>query len=172
MTKPSATTSLSGDRRVPKTHGRIVFRGVIDSLQAECIEVQVLAAEQDLELCARFGEILDYLRAIMVAEVKDTPLSEPFLFGMEAEEIHRASQTIERHLPSYTQGALAAQINSFRAKVRAAELSAIRVFSQEESEPGVYPRDDIPFGLNRLSSALWWLFCDHVAKLPKTETAP
>ena len=152
-------TSLSGDQLVPKTHGRIAFRGVIDTLEAEVIEAQVLAGEHgESELCAMLGEILEFLRAIMAAEVKETPLPSLPLFGMELEEIHRRSHNIEGSpgmalpRPSHTQGPLAARLNTLRAKVREAELLAVRVFGPAE-------RDDIILALNRLSSALWWLHC-------------
>ena len=179
--KAEHMTSLSGKRLVSKTHGRIAFRGLIDTLEAEVIEAQVLAsrlsgsgepdsAEPDSvessgsAMCGKLGEVLDYLRAIMSAEVKETPLPPPFLFGMDAEEIHRQSHDTEGiftavPLPAYTQGPFAARLNTLRAKVREAELLAVRVFG-----PGENPqRDDIILALNRLSSALWWLFCKYVS---------
>ena len=171
MKKPEHMTSLSGNRMVSKTHGRIVFRGLIDTLEAEVIEAQVLASERGSgELCANLGEVLDYLREIMAAEVKEIPLPPPCLFGMDAEEIHRQSHSMEGfrpspknlhqeevYLPHYTHGALAARINTLRAKVREVELCAVRVFCPEEGPE----RGDIILALNRLSSALWWLFCHH-----------
>ena len=177
----SRMTSLSGNRRVSKTHGRIAFRGVIDTLEAEVIEAQVLAFQTKdgassggLELCGSLGEILEYLRAVMSAEVKETPLPPPFLFGMDAEEIRRQSHDTEaifglaQPLPAYTQGPLAARLNTLRAKVREAELLAVRVFgaaadASEAEEPHQTPREDIILALNRLSSALWWLFCKYLS---------
>jgi len=198
--KAEYMTSLSGNRMVPKTHGRIAFRGAIDTLEAEVIEAQVLASElgekanfaesetnagvccgicRDMcrDICRELGEILDYLRAIMAAEVKETPLPPPFLFGMDAEEIHRLSRRpvdqdkggdFGAALPAYTQGPLAARLNTLRAKVRETELLAVRVFGPEENpygiaagETGITPREDIILALNRLSSALWWLHCKY-----------
>ena len=176
--KPEYMTSLSGGRLVSKTHGRIAFRGLIDTLEAEVIEAQVLASQMgEKEILGYLGEILEYLRAIMSAEVKETPLPPPFLFGMDADEIHRASHNSGGGLPalpSYTQGPLAARINTLRAKVREAELFCVRIFgpkenpegpgAQEADEPDQVPRDDIILALNRLSSALWWLFCRYNSK--------
>ena len=154
-------TSLSGDRRISKAHGRIVFRGLIDSLEAELIEAQVLASERgEKDICEKLGEVLDYLRSIMAAEVKEAELKPPFLFGLEAKEIHwRSHHTGGFVLPSYTQGPVAVRINTLRAKVREVELLAVRVFGQEDPKP----RDDIILALNRLSSALWWLFCSFIS---------
>jgi ethanolamine utilization cobalamin adenosyltransferase len=165
--KPEYMTSLSGDRMVPKTNGRIIFRGKVDSLEAEFIEAQVLASRLgEEEFCGYLGEILDFLRALMAAEVKDTPLLPPLLFGMDAEEIHRRSHAAAGKtfiFPSYTQGPLAARLNSLRAHVRELELLAVRVFGPEEiAEAALDEREDIILALNRLSSALWWLFLRHV----------
>ena len=172
--KAEYMTSLSGDRLVSKTHGRIVFRGLIDTLEAEVIEAQVLTSQLGEEaICHGLGEILDCLRALMAAEVKETPFPPPFLFGMDAEEIHRLSHNTEGSLgavpmPAYTQGPLAARLNKLRAKVREAELLAVKVFGPGESTQGTdasdfNPREDIILALNRLSSALWWLYCKYLS---------
>ena len=183
-------TSLSGADMVPKTHARIAFRGVIDTLEAEVIEAQVLAAKgstgakgsagsegtsgsSGTDVCVCLGEILEYLRAVIAAEVKETPLPPPFLFGMDDGEIHRRSHEAfvsdtggKPLLPAYTQGPLAARLNTLRAKVREAELIAVRIFGPpgEAKEKESIRRDDIILGLNRLSSALWWLYCDYVRR--------
>jgi len=158
--KPEYMTSLYGDHLVPKTHGRIVFRGLIDTLEAEVIEAQVLAAELgEMAVIGNLGELLDFLRALMAAEVKETPLAPPFLFGMDPEEIHRQSHTVAvSALPSYTRGPLAARLNTLRAKVREVELCAVKVFGPAAAED---KREDIILAMNRLSSALWWLYCKH-----------
>ena len=152
-------TNLFGDQKVSKADGRIAFRGLIDSLEAEFIEAQVMASERgEKDICEKLGEILNYLRILMGSEVKETQLEPPFLFGLEANEIHRQSHnTCPFVLPDYTQGPVAARINKLRAKVREAELLAVRVFGQAPK-----PRDDIILALNRLSSALWWLFCSYI----------
>ena len=170
--KPEHMTALSGNCLVPKYHARIAFRGKIDTLEAEVIEAQVLAAKAgEGEFCGFLGEVLEYLRAIMAAEVKEKPLAALSLFGMDADEIHRKSHNIKGKtfkLPSYTQGPIAARINTLRAKVREVELLAVKVFGPKEkgakidvSETDSAEREDIILAMNRLSSALWWLFCEY-----------
>jgi ethanolamine utilization cobalamin adenosyltransferase len=157
--KPEYMTSLSGTKLVSKTHERIAFRGLVDTLQAEVIEAQVLASGLgEAETNAKLGEILDYLRTLMAAEVKETPLPPPFLFGMDAEEMRRRSHEVfisgaegKAVLPDYSQGPMAARLNYLRAKTREVELLSVKVFGQD--------REDIILALNRLSSALWWLTC-------------
>jgi ethanolamine utilization cobalamin adenosyltransferase len=165
--KPEYMTSLSGTALVPKTHGRIAFRGLIDTLQTELIEAQVLASQLGEEgICSSLGEILTFLRALMAAEVKETPIPPPFLFGMEAEEIHRLILEAEWGsfpVPAYSQGPLAARINKLRAKVREVELLAVRVFGPQEEAGQSQEREDIVLAMNRLSNALWWLFCKFVS---------
>ena len=175
--KPEHMTSLSGSRMVPKTHGRIKFRGCIDSLEADLIEAQVLASDlNESDILAKLGEVLDYIRSLMRAEVGETPLAPPVLFGMGADEIHRRSHDAGGRilrLPSYTQGALAVRLNTLRTKVREAELLAVEVFGPgelppeaglRELSPETSPREDIVLALNRLSSAFWFLYCNHTDK--------
>ena len=168
--KPEHMTILSGYKRVPKTNPRIAFRGLIDTLQSEVIEAQVLASGLgDKEVCAMLGEVLDFLRAMMAAEVKETLLMPPFLFGMDAEELHRQSHEAfirgaegKPVPPDYTQGPMVARLNTLRAKTREAELLAIKVFGPKganEAGASLHEREDIVLAVNRLSSAFWWLTC-------------
>jgi ethanolamine utilization cobalamin adenosyltransferase len=156
------TTSLSGDRRVSKADGRIRFRGLIDSLEAETIEAQILADSLgEGYYRGALGEVLDCLRHILAAEVKESPLAMPSLFGLSADELHDRTHDVTRSfglpghpLPDYRQGPLAARLNTLRAHIREAELCAVRVFGEEGAA-----REDLCQALNRLSSALYWLFC-------------
>ena len=170
--KPEHMTSLTKDRLVPKTHPRIVFRGIIDSLEAEVIETQVVISEfekkagslnsRNSELSGNLEEILKFLRAIMAAEVKEEPLSSPFLFGMNSEALQQKSHEFFESgntplLPTYTHGRLASRLNILRTKVREAEIAAVRAFGPGEEDE----REDIILALNRLSSAFWILYCRH-----------
>ena len=169
-------TSLYGSTLVSKTHGRIAFRGLVDLLQAEVIEAQVLASTLgDTEICGALGEILAFLRTLMAAEVKETPLPPPFLFGMDAGEIHRQSHEVfirnaegKPALPDYTHGPLVARLNTLRAKTREVELLSVKVFGPQDTNEAEPEREDIILALNRLSSALWWLTCQWQNKISIT----
>lgn len=160
--KPEYKTSLYGSRMVSKTHGRIVFRGALDTMEAEVLEAQILAAEMGENwYCQCLGEILVCLRNIMGCEVNNIPLPPVWLFGFSAEELRLKSQDVknsfnmkEHPLPEYTLGKLAIRLNYLRARVRELEILAVRVFRS---------RIDIITALNRLSSAFWWLFCRYAA---------
>ncbi|AEF83474.1 ethanolamine utilization cobalamin adenosyltransferase [Leadbettera azotonutricia ZAS-9] len=167
--KPEHKTHLAGNRLVSKSHGRIAFRGMIDVLEAEVLEAQVLASGLGEEwYCTCLGEVLDYLRAIMIAEVKSEPFPSLKLFGLALDEIHQQSHDVKaafglaRHpLPDQSMGPLVARINYLRARVREGELLAVRIFGRLTGR-----RQDLITAMNRLSSALWWLCCKKIAATP------
>jgi ethanolamine utilization cobalamin adenosyltransferase len=160
-------THLSGDVLVPKTHGRICFRGVLDALEADVIEAQVLASSLgEGWYTEKLGEVLDCLRTVLAAEVKEIPLPEFSFFGLSEEELHaqshdvRAAFGMDGHpTPDYTLGPLAVRLNTLRTRIRQGELLAVRVFWKD----GADGREDIIRVMNRLSSALYWLFCRAVS---------
>jgi ethanolamine utilization cobalamin adenosyltransferase len=165
--KPEYMTHLSGSRLVPKTHGRIAFRGIIDSLEADVMEAQVLASSLgEGWYCERLGEVLDCLQNILAAEVKETPLPEFRLFGLSGEELHAQSHDVQGifgmawPLPDYTMGPLAVRLNTLRTRLREGELIAVRTFWVHDGDAGGRcGREDINRAMNRLSSAVFWLFC-------------
>jgi ethanolamine utilization cobalamin adenosyltransferase len=170
-------TSLSGNNMVPKIDGRIRFRGLIDSLEAEIVEAQILADSLgEPYYRAALGEVLDCLRHMMAAEVKESPFTMPYLFGLSVEELHRQTHDVTgafglagHPLPAWEQGPLAARLNTLRTRIREVELCALRIF-RAAGEAGTAasrsgtPREDLPMALNRLSSALYWLFCRSVSR--------
>jgi ethanolamine utilization cobalamin adenosyltransferase len=150
-------TGLSGSRLVRKTHGRIAFRGMIDSLEAEILEAEILAAGLGAEwYCASLDEVLGVLREILAAEVRETPLPPFKLFGLSLDDLHGQSHDIEgafgfpHPVPAFSMGPLAVRLNTLRTKIREGELLTVRVLRR---------RKDIITAMNRLSSALYWLFC-------------
>ncbi|MDR1105313.1 MAG: hypothetical protein LBL44_03050 [Treponema sp.] len=157
MKIPPGMTCLSGGRLVRKRCGRIAFRGMIDTLEAEVLEAQVLSLEEGAPwCCVSLGEVLEALRKILASEVKEEPLAPFGLFGLSLDEIHRQSHDPEHAfgfphpVPGHSMGALAVRLNTLRARIREGELLAVRVLRR---------RKDIALAMNRLSSALYWLFC-------------
>lgn len=160
--KPEEMTHLRGNQLVSKCHPRIAFRGQLDSLMARIMQVQIVACECDKECVAQeLEELLRFVRCILGAEVKDEPLPEMNLLGMNSAQIREISHHVREHLgishpiPSYTMGKLCVSLNQLRTQVREVELSAVNAFCREESET----RPDIIEGLNRLSSCVYILFC-------------
>lgn len=151
-------THLRGNLLVPKTHPRIEFRGRLDSLTAEILGVQLLAAEEEPRVAEDLEDVLGCVRAILGAEVKDEPLAPGPLLGMDSAELrycsHHVKETlgIDHPIPNYRMGRLCVALNRLRTQVRETELSAARAFPGGE-------RQDIIEALNRLSSCVYILFC-------------
>jgi ethanolamine utilization cobalamin adenosyltransferase len=165
--KPEHMTHLRANLLVPKTHRRIAFRGAVDSLEADTLEAGLLAAELgEEEIKKGLEEILRCLKGIMSAEVNETPLEAPRLFGLSAGELHEQSHKVKASFgmphptADFSMGPLALRLNTLRTRVRAAELLAVKAFCPQSG----YPREDIILSLNRLSSAVYWLFCRHVSR--------
>jgi ethanolamine utilization cobalamin adenosyltransferase len=168
--KPDYLTCLRGDILVSKSHERIRFRGCIDSLEADVLEAQALAAEKgETALCTDLEDALHCLREIMKAEVTGRPLAPPRFFGFSADELHARTHDVkgafgfDHPVPAHTMGAAALRLNTLRARIREAEVLAAGIFSPVNAA-GVPAenrevREDILYALNRLSSAVYWLFC-------------
>ena len=80
--KPEHMTHLNGDVLVRKDHPRILFRGKLDTLEAELILCQLA----DESLAAPVGEILALARQIIRCEVLEEPLKWEKLCGLTEEE--------------------------------------------------------------------------------------
>lgn len=160
--KPENMTHLRGNLLVDKSHPRIALRGQLDDLQAKVLETQVTACREGrAPLAETLQEMLEYLRAILGAEVREAPLGELGLLGMGAEELRQYSHHIPERLgiphpvPCYTMGAVVVALNALRTQVRVCELAAVNAFGQE--------RQDLIQALNRLSSAVYILICRELA---------
>ena len=164
--KPEDMTHLHGNLLVPKTHPRIAFRGRLDSLMALVIEVQCAAADRgDGQVAEQLEEILGCLRSILSAEVKEEPLKELTLLGLDSAGLRRVSHHVKEEIgiphpvPSYRMGPTVAALNRLRTQVRETELSAAQAFDS----PQGCTRRDIVEALNRLSSAVYILLCRYLA---------
>ncbi|MCL2828473.1 MAG: hypothetical protein FWD99_07035 [Oscillospiraceae bacterium] len=167
--KPEHMTQLLGDALVSKNHPRIIFRGKLDSLQAQVvlIQCQLQAVGEQEALIADLQDILTYLREIMRCEVLDTSLTTAQIIGLTYKELREQSHNPQKFfnveqmaLPDYTQGKTSALLNSLRTAVRETEAAAVSAF---ESKDGV-SRPDLIRALNRLSGAVHILMCRVLAE--------
>lgn len=164
--KPEDMTHLRGSLLVKKTHPRIIFRGKLDSLRAAVLEAQAMAhRENKPELRDELGQVLEHISLVLGAEVKGEPLEERSFLGLDQAGLRRVSHQvreefhIDHPVPSWEMGELALRLNTLRTQVREAELAAVAAFEY----PGEAPREDIIREMNRLSSAVYILFCKLVA---------
>lgn len=162
-------THLHGRTLVPKDHPRIVLRGMLDTLQAKVLLLQTEACAPLLR--RDLGDILEAIRQILRAEVKDCALPEAPLLGMDEQTLHRMSHEIketfgfDHPIPSADMGRIALQLNLLRTEIRAVERSAVTAFPPGTAQE----RTDIIRQLNRLSSAAYLLFCRTLAGYYKEE---
>lgn len=157
--KPEEMTHLSGNVLVPKSHPRIAFRGMIDTLEAELLLAQE-AAQDKPQLLSALQEMLDFVRSLIRADVLNEPVAELRLCGLTETELREHSHFPQKYyaqphfMPTYTDGRAMLQLNRVRTIVRQAELACYRAFCDRD---GVLSRSDILTALNRLSSLCWIL---------------
>lgn len=147
--KPEHMTHLDGDTLVPKTHPRIRFRGMVDTLEAELL------------LCGEATrEILNLARRLIRCDVLNEPVGDFTLYGLTADEQRKHSHFPQDHygiphfMPDYSDGERVLRLNRCRSICRQAELAAVDAFSDRD---GNLTREDIVQALNRMSSMLYIL---------------
>ena len=154
--KPEHMTHLNGEILVPKTHPRIVFRGRLDTLEAELILCQLAGAH----LAASVGEVLELARQLIRCDVLEEPVPERKLCGLTEEELRKRSHFPQEYygqphfMPSVSDGEVIARLNRARCAAREAQLAAVAAFCDREGNP---TRVDILRSLNRMSSMLYIL---------------
>ncbi|PKM81856.1 MAG: hypothetical protein CVU89_07475 [Firmicutes bacterium HGW-Firmicutes-14] len=163
--KPEHLTHIHGRILVAKNHPRIKFRGKLDHLQALLISAIIdIEGFGYRELTRDLGEMLEYCRQIMSAEVTGAPLAPLTFRGLSNLEIREHSHHPRRHYdvshifiqPGH--GRVMAQLNLLRTETRELELAAMDAFhGQPEGieRPEGMERPDILQSLNRLSSLVY-----------------
>jgi len=161
--KPEDMTHLNGDVLVKKTHPRIAFRGVMDTLQSEIILCQLMVTK---ELAKPLQELLELSRQIIACDVLEKPLHWDQLLGLRSEELRSRSHRPQdfygqpHFMPSASDGAAVVWLNRCRCAARSAELAACRAFDTPEGSS----RPDLLQALNRLSSSIYLLMIEEKAK--------
>lgn len=164
--KPEHMTHLNSDILVEKTHPRIAFRGVMDTLQSEIILCQLMVSG---ELAHRMQELLELARQIIACDVLDQPLHFERLLGLTEEELRSRSHRPQdfygqpHFMPSASDGAAVVWLNRCRCAVRRGELAACRAFATPEGSS----RPDLLKALNRMSSSVYLLMIEEKAKQGK-----
>jgi len=155
--KPEHMTHLNGDVLVLKTHPRILFRGAMDTLEAELVLCQLAA---DAETAKSVGEILQFARMLLRCEVLGEPVPSGKLCGLTPEEIRSHSHRPQdfygqpHFMPGAADGMGIARLNRCRCAAREAELRAVAAFTDADGCP---TRGDLLQAMNRISSMLYIL---------------
>ena len=166
--KPEYITSLNAKEMVSKDDPRIMFRGKMDTFQAEILKIQLTAEKiGDEQLTGEMEAILKYCRSILSAEVLEAEIKEITLFGMNDEELRYVSQHprkffgIDHMAPDHNMGEVCVELNLLRARSRELELAGVKAFYVHNR----VVRNDILKALNRLSSAIYIIYCRHLSKM-------
>lgn len=155
--KPEQMTHLNGDVLVLKTHPRIRFRGVVDSLEAELLWC---ALRFDGQLRKDLLKILNLARMLIRCDVMNEPVPEGKLCGLTEDEQRSHSHRPQdfygqaHFMPEVGDGETILLLNRCRTAARAAELAAAAAFTDEN---GNAVRADIQRALNRMSSMIYIL---------------
>ena len=161
--KPEHMTHLNREILVPKTHPRILFRGSLDTLEAELILAQIAAPR----VAGKLEEILSLARRIIRCDVLEEPLEEVSLCGLTQSQLRHRSHFPQEYygtahfMPAASDGPGIARLNRARCAAREAELRAVEAFSDRDGNP---TREDILRALNRMSSMLYLLMLEEKSK--------
>ena len=153
--KPEHMTHLNAEFLVDKTHPRIAFRGVMDSLEAALL---LAAAEAEGNIRTQLLEALAYTRYLLGQEVLEQPIVCEALGGMDEQQLRERSHRPQdfygkpHFMPSPEDNKSLLLVNLARCKAREAELAAVKAFQNQEGLP---QRLDLLQALNRLSSFLY-----------------
>ena len=161
--KPEHMTHLNGEYLVPKNHPRILFRGKLDTLEAELILCQLASGQ----LAKPVGEILALARQLIRCDVLEEPVVSEKLCGLTQTDLRTRSHFPQDYygqphfMPGVEDGAVIARLNRARCAAREAELAAVEAFSDREGNP---VRTDMLQALNRMSSMLYLLMIQEKSK--------
>ena len=161
--KPEHMTHLNSQLLVPKNHPRILFRGKMDTLEAELIQCQLA----DRRLVTPVGEVLALARRLIRCDVLEEPVPEGKLCGLSEAELRKRSHFPQNYygqphfMPGVEDGEIIARLNRARCAAREAELAAVTAFSDRDGNP---VRPDILRALNRMSSMLYLLMIQEKKK--------
>ena len=158
--KPEHMTHLLADVLVPKNHPRIVFRGMVDLLEAEILLAGQYALEHGRKQTAgELEEILSYVRNLIRCDLLDERLPEDGkLCGLTQQQLREQSHLPHKYLgqphfmPSFSDDGMLLHLNRIRALIRKTELAVYEAFCDRDGNP---TRPDLMRGMNRLSSLLW-----------------
>ena len=160
--KPENMTHLRGNKLIKKSSSGIKFRGYIDYFKGQILHVQFIAEKNGYDgVVVMLEDVSLLVDKILSAEVKDITMEPWELCGMEPEKLRRISHNIkdfygiEHPIPHYKMGETTILLNSLRTIARRCELYAVEALED---------RQDIILALNRMSSCIYIIFCEVIAK--------
>ena len=154
--KPEQYTHLNAQVLVPKTHPRIRFRGMVDTLEAALLRCIGEAPRQKKPL----EELLELARKLIRCDVLEQPVGAFEIDGLDEAQQRQHSHFPQKYygfphfMPQPTDPASVLALNWVRCIARQTELAAVAAFTDENGCP---TRGDILQAMNRMSSMLYIL---------------
>ncbi len=157
-TKPEHMTQLRGNSLIVKDHPTIVFRGKLDSFQADVLLVVQKAMDLGKNRAVEdLNDLLLWARQIMSADVKQEPLPQRDILGLSDDELRERSHHpkpyigVGHFLAEGGMGELLLLLNRLRSQIREVEVAAVHAFKHDFK----VERPDLIQALNRMSSAIY-----------------
>lgn len=139
--------------------------GLVCELQAYVLDAQQAAIGEGLgDIASDLGDILDWLRRLLAAEVTGTPVPALVVGGLSADELQKLSHNTKKFLnvgwimPDASMGPTVVKLNLLRAFSRDVEIAAVDAHG-DDTHMSPTDRDAMIHGLNRISSAIHALVC-------------
>lgn len=168
--KPDHVTQLQGGQLAPKTHPRIRLRGRLDSLQALALLAGHHARAGGADATAdHLDTVAAYVRELLAAEYQLRPAGTMVIDGLDEQALHAATHDprtalgVDHLTPASSDAEVLLWCNWLRAQVREVELAALDAFPDPHDPTG----GPLVHGLNRLSSAVYWVELAHRAAAPE-----
>jgi len=154
--KPENMTQLHGNQLTSKNNPRIIFRGKLDTFQAQLIHNMfvIRKSHHSPRLLIQLRELFQFTQEILRSEVLNQELNIKTLLDWSDNEVKQRSHNPhlfynlkQMVMIDETFKETVILLNLLRAQIREIELVAVKAFQDAEN-----PREDIIKALNRMSS--------------------
>jgi ethanolamine utilization cobalamin adenosyltransferase len=164
--KPEHVTQLDACHMAPKSHPRIRLRSALDTLQATVLLAAHRARDAEAEETAtRLDSLAAYIRELLAAEYQERPAAPLTLDGLDDAALRAATHDprgtlgVDHLTPASTDPDILLWCNLVRASSRDVEVLAVTTYPNPHDPVGA----SLVHGLNRFSSAAYWVALAHAA---------
>lgn len=164
--KPDHLTQLDACHLASKSHPRIRLRSALDTLQATVLLAAHTARDSGAAAtAARLDTLAAFVRELLAAEYQGRPAGQLVVDGLDDTALHAATHDprgalgVDHLAPASTDAAVLLWCNLVRAQSRDVEILAVDAFPDPHDPAGA----SLVHGLNRFSSAAYWVALAHVA---------
>lgn len=165
--KPEHLTQLDACHMAPKNHPRIRLRSALDMLQATVLLAAHRARDAGAgDTATRLDSLAAFTRELLAAEYQERPAAPLVLDGLDDAALRRATHDprgvlgVDHLTPASTDSDLLLWCNLVRTSSRDVEILAVDAYPDPHDPVGA----SLVHGLNRFSSAAYWVALAHVVE--------